>query len=106
MRHAPSLKSVPTITGQQAKDYILAADSINDVVVDEKDPQGFLAGEIVEVVPTDSGINHPQAGTLVGLQSDQVVLSVLIPKDNRTVIIHFPRARYQIRKIGFPQSKV
>jgi hypothetical protein len=56
---------------------------------------GLAAGAPVTVTPTDYG-QDPVAGTLVGLSSDEVVVS---RSDERagTVHVHFPRAGYQIK---------
>ena len=56
---------------------------------------GFEAGQAVTVTPTDYG-RDPVAGTLVGLDGDEVVIS---RRDERagTVHVHFPRAGFQIK---------
>lgn len=63
--------------------------------VEVRPGQGFEAGVPVTVTPTDYG-RDPVAGTLVGLDADEVVLR---RHDDRagTVHVHFPRAGYQIR---------
>lgn len=57
--------------------------------------QGFEAGQAVTVTPTDYG-RDPVAGTLVGLNAQEVVLR---RHDERagTVHVHFPRAGFQIK---------
>lgn len=57
---------------------------------------GFEAGEPVTVTPIDYG-RDPVAGTLVGLDADEVVLR---RDDERagTLHVHFPRIGFQIRK--------
>ncbi|MGD9836007.1 MAG: glutathione S-transferase family protein [Piscinibacter sp.] len=57
---------------------------------------GFDAGEAVTVTPIDYG-RDPVAGTLVGLDADEVVIR---RHDERagTLHVHFPRIGFQIRK--------
>ncbi|WP_395692346.1 ABC transporter substrate-binding protein [Piscinibacter sp.] len=57
---------------------------------------GFEAGEAVTVMPTDYG-RDPVAGTLVGLDAEEVVIR---RHDERagTLHVHFPRLGFQIRK--------
>lgn len=57
---------------------------------------GFEAGEPVTVTPIDYG-RDPVAGTLVGLDADEVVVR---RDDERagTLHVHFPRIGFQIRK--------
>ncbi|WP_140630348.1 glutathione S-transferase family protein [Methylibium rhizosphaerae] len=59
---------------------------------------GFEAGEAVTVAATDYGTD-PVAGTLVGLSADEVAVR---RSDERagTVVVHFPRIGFQIRKAG------
>lgn len=58
--------------------------------------KGYEAGQAVTVAATDYG-SDPVAGTLVGLNDDEVVLR---RTDERAgvVHVHFPRAGYQIKK--------
>ncbi len=57
---------------------------------------GFEPGQPLTVTPTDYGLD-PVAGTLAGLDNDEVVLS---RSDERAglVHVHFPRRGYQIKK--------
>lgn len=57
---------------------------------------GFAAGEAVTVMPTDYG-RDPVAGTLVGLDRDEVVIERDDERAGR-VHVHFPRLGFQIRK--------
>ena len=69
--------------------------------IDESDPLGLKSGEVVEVVPTDSGVLDPQRGRLVGLGVEEVVLEVDVPSTEGEVLrVHFPRRNYRITKVG------
>jgi glutathione S-transferase len=57
---------------------------------------GFDAGASVTVAATDYGTD-PVAGTLVGLNEDEVVLRRNDPRAG-TVHVHFPRAGFQIKQ--------
>jgi glutathione S-transferase len=56
---------------------------------------GFEQGQTVVVAAADYG-SDPVAGTLVGLQSDEIVLRRIDPRAG-TVHVHFPRAGYQLK---------
>lgn len=58
--------------------------------------QGFEAGAAVTVAATDYG-SDPVAGTLVGLDDDEVVVERNDPRAG-TVHVHFPRAGFQIKQ--------
>lgn len=57
---------------------------------------GYEAGEAVTVSATDYG-SDPVTGTLVGLNAQEVALR---REDARagTVVVHFPRIGFQIRR--------
>jgi glutathione S-transferase len=57
---------------------------------------GFAAGDAVTVMPIDTG-RDPVAGTLVGLNRDEVTIE---RRDERagTLHVHFPRIGFQIKK--------
>lgn len=58
--------------------------------------QGFEPGAAVTVAATDYGTD-PVAGTLVGLDDDEVVVERIDPRAGR-VHVHFPRAGFQIKQ--------
>jgi glutathione S-transferase len=60
------------------------------------DAEGFAPGDAVEVLPTDYGLD-PTAGELVACTLDEIAVR---RSDARAgeVIVHFPRASYEIRK--------
>ncbi|KAF8463852.1 hypothetical protein BDZ91DRAFT_698154 [Kalaharituber pfeilii] len=96
----PHAKTVPTISGEQAKAKILShqLNSTWDIGIDEHDPLGLEKGEDVFIVPTDSGTRHPQKGKLVGIGVDEVAVEVVVPGgDGKDVVrVHFPRGRYRV----------
>ena len=93
--------TVPTLTGQEAKENILAATAAaSELGVDEEDPLGLKRGEVVEIVPTDSGVLDPQRGRLLGLGVGEVVLEVDVPGTRGEVVrVHFPRRNYRITRV-------
>ncbi|RPB20501.1 hypothetical protein L211DRAFT_829254 [Terfezia boudieri ATCC MYA-4762] len=97
----PGKTIVPTLTGQEAKENILAATAMaSELGVDEDDPLGLKKGEMVEVVPTDSGVLNPQRGRLLGLGIGEVVLEVDVPNTGGKVVrVHFPRRNYRITRV-------
>ncbi|KAF8457529.1 hypothetical protein BGX38DRAFT_1265819 [Terfezia claveryi] len=97
----PGKTIVPTLTGQEAKENILAATAMaSELGVDVEDPLGLKKGEMVEVVPTDSGVLDPQRGRLLGLGVGEVVLEVDVPSTGGKVVrVHFPRRNYRITRV-------
>ncbi|KAK6349152.1 hypothetical protein TWF730_009906 [Orbilia blumenaviensis] len=58
--------------------------------------QGLKRGDVVSVYPTDSGFNHKEKGTLVGLNSKEVVIEV--EGKNGKVRVHAPRHGFAVEK--------
>ncbi|KAF8429120.1 hypothetical protein EV426DRAFT_583773 [Tirmania nivea] len=97
----PAKTSVPTLSGQEAKENILAAmATASEIGVDEEDPLGLKREDLVEVVPTDSGVLDPQKGRLLGLGVGEVVLEVNVPGTGGEVVrVHFPRRNYRVTRV-------
>jgi glutathione S-transferase len=60
------------------------------------DAEGFEPGERVEVLPTDYGLD-PCAGELVACTPDELAVRRVDERAGE-VIVHFPRASYELRK--------
>ncbi|KAK6527058.1 hypothetical protein TWF281_010253 [Arthrobotrys megalospora] len=58
--------------------------------------QGLKKGDLVSVYPTDSGVNHKEKGTLVGLNSKEIVIEV--EGKNGKIRVHAPRHGFAIEK--------
>ncbi len=74
----------------------VAAAATSHASVQVQPGQGFEAGQAVTVTPTDYGLD-PVAGTLVGLNDDEVVVSRTDERAGK-LHVHFPRAGFQIRQ--------
>lgn len=72
--------------------------------VDETDPVALMKGQIVEVWPTDSGMNHRNEGILVALNVNEVVIAKTIANTTGDghdgVLVHFPRMNFRIQTVG------
>ena len=68
-----------------------------DLGVDEADPLGLQHGTEVEVFPIDSGFRHKDKGRLVGLNEDEVVVS--IQTQGKEVRLHYPRTGFRIKAV-------
>lgn len=67
--------------------------------MDPLDPLGLREGEMVSVVPTDSGTRNPQVGRLFGLNTEIVGIMVDVPGHSEGKIrVWFPRRNYKITK--------
>lgn len=59
---------------------------------EEDDPLGLESGQEVSVTPVDTGMTHPQFGTLISLNRDQVCL-----RNKKNLVMHFPRIGYSVK---------
>lgn len=59
--------------------------------VDANDPLGLQPGQLVEVWPIDSGMNHRDRGTLASLTLDEVCV-----RNTEGLLLHFPRWNFRI----------
>ena len=62
--------------GAAAERILNASFADKELGVDPTDPLGLQQGTEVEVYPIDSGSNHHDRGRLIGLNEDEVVLSI------------------------------
>lgn len=59
------------------------------------DPQnalGLVPGRAVSVTPDDSGKSHPQKGTLISFNADQICL-----RNSENLVMHFPNLGYSVK---------
>ncbi|EZF22683.1 hypothetical protein H112_04528 [Trichophyton rubrum D6] len=68
----------------------------SDAEFDDSDPLGLEKGEEVLVWPTDSGSTHQDAGTLIGLNSKEIVLQRKTADNRFDIRIHFPRLNFKV----------
>lgn len=61
------------------------------VVHDDKNPLHLKQGQEVSVTPVDTGRSHPQYGSLISLNDDQVCL-----RNKKGLVMHFPRIGYVV----------
>ena len=65
---------------------------------------GLVVGSKVSIAPTDTGMNHPSIGTLVGVGPEEVVI---VPDavdggegvKKVDVRLHFPRVEFRMRPV-------
>lgn len=88
-----------TLKGEAALDRITKAASRSSVVVQSKDPYRLTKGQLVEIWPLDTGFNHRDRGELVGLNEEEIVLQVRTKHGDDTILLHFPRIGYRLRKV-------
>lgn len=86
-----------TMKGEQAIESVLRGPRTSDMVVDPNDPLKLSKGDHIQLWPIDSGFGHKDSGELVGLNEDEVVLS--IKSENGTgVLLHVPRWGFRVVK--------
>ncbi|KIW10333.1 hypothetical protein PV08_11295 [Exophiala spinifera] len=83
--------------GAAVQRILTAAFAQSELGVDIGDPLGLQHGTEVEVFPTDSGTKHHDRGRLIGLNEDEVVLS--IQTQGRELRLHYPRTGFRIKVI-------
>jgi glutathione S-transferase len=98
------------VSGEEAARLVAGAPFNEDVGrdgVDGGDPtsQGLKAGDRVRVWPTDTGRSHKDVGTLLRLDSAEVVIEVATA-DGTSVRIHAPRHGFAIQKVDSVQEKL
>jgi len=107
---AGSFTSQPEVLdSEDAAELILSSPpTFLNVSVDKSDPlikAGWVTeGDHVSVTPTDTG-RIPQYGTLVGLTDKIIALRVEAPSSNKSLVAHFPRIGYTLKK-GLPESSM
>ena len=96
-----------TLKGPEAIQRIVSAKYADgEPSVDENDPLGFKRGDKVEVWPIDSGFRHRDTGLLVGLNEEEVVISVKA-EGEKEIRLHSPRQNFRIAAVkGAANSKL
>lgn len=84
------------LLGTAAVNKILDSKSFEQNLKVDEDPSGHKAGDMVEVFPTDTGFTRRDTGKLVGLTTQEVVISVVSQQDGKEVHINFPRWNFSI----------
>lgn len=88
------------IKGGNAGDFPLS----KLLVHDENNILGIKQGELVSVVPLDTGKNHPTKGSVVGVNRYKIVIEVPSPGSEKDGIesgkvrVHFPLKGYKVQK--------
>ena len=96
-----------TLKGEEALKRVMTADWADEAAdFNANDPLGLESGQEVEVWPTDTGVKHRDRGTLIGLNEEEVVLSVRLEGQVGEVRLHFPRANFRIRAVKSARSKL
>jgi hypothetical protein len=93
---------IQRIDGKEARRIILAqykARGKVGVTFDQGNALGLKQGDQIEVLPTDVGRTHPQAGSLVGLDSQRFTLEARTP-DGQSVLVHLPRRHFEVAGLG------
>ena len=84
------------IDGKEALKRVAAADYAEPKgSVAANDPLGLKQGQDVVITPVDTGFTAKQTGSLVGLESDEVVISTKT-EDGTEIRIHSPRFNFSI----------
>ena len=95
-----------SLKGQEAADRISKAlHAEPESSIDADDPTGLKKGQEVEVWPIDSGSNHKDRGSLVGLSTKEIVIETKT-SNGQTFRVHTPRHGFRIRGIGKAGSKL
>ena len=89
-----NLKGADAVKHVTQADYFEAEGSVED------DPLGLKKGQETEVWPIDSGFTHRDRGSLVALNSKEVVLAAQSKTGEKEVRIHHPRTNFRIRAVG------
>jgi hypothetical protein len=93
--------STTMLSSEDALAQILSSTSFVDDASEVLDnPIGVKKGQQVEVAPIDTGFNHRDVGTLVGLNTQEVVIEKASEKDGKPVRVHFPRWNFSVVPAG------
>lgn len=91
----------PELSGPDAVSKILSSgfqESDAELKV-EDDPEALKKGDEVEMWPVDTGFGRKDAGKLVGLNVNEMVVSTRSQQDEgKEVRIHYPRWNFEIKK--------
>lgn len=88
-----------TVKGAEAREIIKGSGFAEvEGQVEGSDPSGLKKGTVVEVWPTDSGFNHRDKGTLIGLTGKEIVVEGKM-EDGTGVRVHAPRHGFRVRQV-------
>jgi glutathione S-transferase len=95
----------PTISVDDAEKQVLSSDfGEPEGEVDPLDPLQFKKGQLVEMFPTDSGMNHHDSGELVAIGVNEVCVKSEVPGGKSYLRIHYPRTNFKI--VALPPQKL
>lgn len=98
MKEMDTSGKVRQIEGQDAvKEISEGPFGENQPAIDERDPTGLQGGEQVNGYPTDTGFSRKDAGKLVGLTSQEVVIASKA-KNGAEIRVHHPRWNFAVEK--------
>ena len=87
----------PVISDEEAVELILRAGySEVEGDVDSVDPLQLKKGQLMEMWPTDSGMNHHDRGELVSIGVKEVCVKSEVPGGKGHLRIHYPRTNFKI----------
>ena len=73
----------------------------DELTFDKDDVLGLSQGQRVSISPVDFGFTHEDAGLLVGLTKDEVVIEVEVPGEaNDKLRLHYPRINFKIKSVA------
>ena len=87
------------LKGEEAAKRIVNADFADrEIGVSAADPLGLKKGQEVEVWPSDmaTGFKYRDRGILVGLDDEEVVISVSTGTAGRDIRLHCPRSGFRV----------
>lgn len=96
---AKSMGQPATIKGKEAAERIAKAEfAEKSGEVDPKDATGLRRGQEIEVFPIDSGFNNKDRGTLLALNTKEIVIETRTEKGG-VVEIHAPRHGFRVKAL-------
>jgi glutathione S-transferase len=91
----------PTISVDETEKLVLGSEfGEPEGEVDPLDPLQLKKGELVEMFPTDSGMNHHDKGELVAIGVNEVVVKSEVPGGKGHLRIHYPRTNFKIQQVS------
>ena len=86
-----------TVSDEETIEKILGAGFAEEEgKIDEVDPLKLKKGQVVEMWPVDSGMNHHEKGELVSIAANEVVVKSEVPGGKGHLRIHYPRTNFKI----------
>lgn len=86
-----------TVSIEDTIETVLNSDfAENERDVDPSDPLQLRKGQLVEMWPTDSGMNHHDTGKLVSIGANEVCVESEVSGGKGHLRIHYPRTNFKI----------